>query len=207
MKTLDSIIMQRQSTRFFTDDVPAKELIEQIVEAGRLAPYAGIVQKRRESIRHFIVLSRTTPIMKPIMALVEESRLEIVDEAHAAQMAERWPEMVKVLDMLYRKSADDMAAAPWLIIIAEQAGVPQREQVCLGHVMENMWLKATELELGAKPSSGIADIKDKAALCRLLGLDSKEDYAFDALSVGYPKTPLAKRDGERKPLPSLRWFE
>jgi len=207
MKTLDNIIMQRQSTRVFTDEVPTKELIEQIVEAGRLAPYAGIVQQRRDSFRHFFAVSRENPIMQPIMKLVEESRVEIVDEAHAAGMDERWPEMVKVLDMLYRKSADDMAAAPWLIIIAEQAGVPQREQVCLGHVMENMWLKATELELGAKPSSGIADIRDKAALCTLLGLDSEEDYAFDALSVGYPKIPLTTRDGERKPLPSMRWFE
>ncbi len=207
MKTLDTIIMQRQSTRVFTNDIPEKALIEAIVESGRLAPYAGIVQQRRDSFRHFFAVSRENPIMESIMKLVEESRLEIVDHAHAEGMAERWPEMVKVLDMLYRKSADDIAAAPWLIIIAEQAGVPQREQVCLGHVMENMWLKATELELGAKPSSGIADIKDKATLCALLGLDSNEDYAFDALSVGYPKIPLTLRDGERKPLPSLRWFE
>ena len=207
MKNFDEIIMQRQSTRVFTDEIPEKQLIEAIVEAGRLAPYAGIVQQRRDSFRHFFAISRTNPIMERIMPLVEESRKEIVAEAHAKELEKRWPEMVKVLDMLYTKSADDIAAAPWLIIIAEQAGIPQREQVCLGHVMENMWLKATELSLGAKPSSGIADIRDKAALCALLGLDSNEDYAFDALSVGYPKIPLAHRDGERKPIASLRWFE
>ena len=161
MKTLDTIIMQRQSTRVFTDEVPEKALIEAIVESGRLAPYAGIVQQRRDSFRHFFAVSRTNPIMESIMKLVEESRIEIVDHAHAEGMAERWPEMVKVLDLLYRKSADDIAAAPWLIIIAEQAGVPQREQVCLGHVMENMWLKATEFELGANPPPALLTSRTK----------------------------------------------
>lgn len=203
----DEIISQRQSVRVFSDEVPPAELIEAIVEAGRLAPYAGIVQREREAFRHFFVISRDNPIMGSLMELVERGRLEIVEAAHEEGLEQRYPGMMKVLDMLYRKPADDMAASPWLIVIAEQAGIPQREQVCLGHVMENMWLKATELGLGAKPSSGVADIKDKAAFKKLLGINDEEDYAFDALSVGYPKFPLPVRDGERKPLKSLVWFE
>ena len=203
----DEIISQRQSVRVFSDEFPPKELIEAIVEAGRLAPYAGIVQRERESFRHFFVISRNSEIMAPLMALVEKGRLEIMDAAEKDNMRRRYPGMMKVLDMLYKKSADDMAASPWLIVIAEQAGIPQREQVCLGHVMENMWLKATELGLGAKPSSGVADIKDKAAFKALLGIDDEEDYAFDALSVGYPKFPLPIRDENRKPEKSLVWFE
>jgi len=203
----DEILTQRQSTRVFSDEVPPKELIEAIVEAGRLAPYAGIVQRERESFRRFFVISRENPIMEPLMALVEKGRLEIVEAAHAEAMELRYPGMMMVLDMLYRKPADDMAASPWLIVIAEQGGIPQREQVCLGHVMENMWLKATELGLGAKPSSGVADIKDKAAFKKLLDIHDEEDYAFDALSVGYPKFPLPLRDENRKPAKSLVWFE
>ena len=68
MKTLDTIIMQRQSTRVFTDEVPEKALIEAIVESGRLAPYAGIVQQRRDSFRHFFAVSRTNPIMVPLFS-------------------------------------------------------------------------------------------------------------------------------------------
>ncbi len=203
----DEIISQRQSVRVFSDEFPPKELIEAIVEAGRLAPYAGIVQRERESFRHFFVISRNSEIMAPLMALVEKGRLEIMDAAEKDNMRLRYPGMMKVLDMLYKKSADDMAASPWLIVIAEQAGIPQREQDCLGHVMENMWLKATELGLGAKPSSGVADIKDKAAFKALLGIEDDEDYAFDALSVGYPKFPLPIRDENRKPQKSLVWFE
>ena len=41
MKTFDEILRLRRSIREFTDEVPPKDLIEKIIDAGYLAPYAA----------------------------------------------------------------------------------------------------------------------------------------------------------------------
>lgn len=89
--------------------------------------------------------------------------------------------------------------APLLIVAAERAGRPAREHAALGYVMENMWLRATELGLGFKLCSGVSDVKDQSAMKRLFGLPEEENYAFEGCSLGYAVSDLYREDTRQLP--------
>ena len=46
-------IRKRKSTRNYTDEEVKQEQIEQVLEAGRLAPFAGLAQAEKTDFRHF----------------------------------------------------------------------------------------------------------------------------------------------------------
>ncbi len=50
--------------------------------------------------------------------------------------------------MIGDKGIPGVSTAPYFIIIAELRGIPPAEQESLAHVLENMWLKTTALNLG-----------------------------------------------------------
>jgi len=56
-KIIDQVIESRRSIRKFKLEAPPKELIEQVLQAGLLAPYSG-VGVTREDFRRFIVIPR-----------------------------------------------------------------------------------------------------------------------------------------------------
>jgi nitroreductase len=56
MKTFDEILRQRRSTRVFTDEVPSKNLIDRIIDAGILAPYAAQAVGSDKNFRRFYVV-------------------------------------------------------------------------------------------------------------------------------------------------------
>lgn len=204
---LNEILLQRQTVRNFSDESPGKELLGQVMEAGRLAPFAGLVQRDCEAFRHFFVIARDSAIMERLKGLVEQGRREEAARVRAEGLNQKYPQVADLIQGLSTKPANDLLIAPYLIVVAERGGLPQREQVCLGYVLENMWLKATELGLGIKVCSGVADIADKASLQELFGLPLEEPYAFDAVSIGIPKGQVPDRTADRKPLSSIRYFE
>jgi len=206
LKTLDEILWQRQSIRQFDERALEKEMIEKIIEAGRLAPFAGLVQKNTDSFRHFFVIHRDSETAQKVKRLVEEGRRAEAVRIHETHLDERYPEVAAMMKHISTKPADDIFLSPWLIIIAERAGLPQREEICLGYVLENMWLKATEAGVALKICSGISDIHDRESLKNLLGLDAETDYAFDACSVGYPKYPVQEKREHPKPVRSVKYF-
>ncbi len=205
--SLDEALLQRQTVRVFSDEKPEKEKLEAMIEAGRLAPFAGLVQKDAERFRHFFVVPRESALMPKLQALVQQGRRAEAERMAREGLDKRFPESAAMLRALGERPAEDLLLAPYLIVAAERGGVPQREKVVLGYVLENMWLKATELGLAVKVCSGVADVADTAALAALFGLDENETYAFDAVSVGCPRGPLPARTAERKPLPSVTWCE
>ena len=145
--------------------------------------------------------------MPKLQALVQQGRKEEAERMAREGLDKRFPESAATLRALGGQPATDRLAAPYLIVVAERGGVPQREKVVLGYVLENMWLKATELGLGLKVCSGVSDIADTGSLKALFGLDENETYAFDAVSVGYPKQELPVRAADRKPLPDVTFFD
>ncbi len=191
--------------RAFADEAPEREKLEAMLEAGRLAPFAGLVQKDAERFRHFFVVPRGSALMPKLQALVQQGRREEAARMAREGLDKRFPESAAMLRALGERPAEDLLLAPYLVVVAERGGVPQREKVVLGYVLENMWLKATELGLAVKVCSGVADIADTASLRELFGLDENETYAFDAVSVGYPKEAPPVRTAERRPLASVTW--
>ena len=55
---LDKVIQTRRTIRSFTDEVPPRRQIEQIIEAGLLAPYAAAALEGVKLFRRFFVFER-----------------------------------------------------------------------------------------------------------------------------------------------------
>lgn len=200
---LDRIIRSRHSVRQYTDEIPTKEMIGQIIEAGRLAPYAGLPNIGTTDFRRFFVLAKNSVQTDQLKGLTVDavkrtlSKLEPNDD----------PKMKPFLSALRGiiSNGPKMGQAPWLIIIAERRGFPVREDQALAYCLENMWLKATALGLGIQLYSAIEDLKDDSKFCEMLGLTTGE-FSFDACSVGFPIKPIA--DNTRpEPHLSITWFE
>ncbi|MFA5182958.1 MAG: nitroreductase family protein [Syntrophales bacterium] len=80
--------------------------------------------------------------------------------------------------------------APYLIVIAEHRGIPDLGQHALAHCLENMWLKATALNLGFEIISVMSKMGDDEQFCRLLGLRPGE-WDLMGCAVGYSEHPLS----------------
>lgn len=207
MTYLDTIIMQRQKIAAFSSEKePGREELESLAEAGRQAPFAGMAQKDCESFRRFFVIHRDSKTAGRLEALCSEERARESQRIRAEGLDQKYPSAAFFADHFAGGGAADLLVSPWLIVIAERGGYPAREESCLGYVMENMWLKATELGLAFKPCSVVSDVKNKEELKRILGLEDDEAYAFDACNVGWPAREIKKRTDHPKPVKSVTWF-
>ena len=56
----DEIIKSRRSVRFFKDEFPLKKNIEDILDAGMMAPYAAQAVGENEEFRRFFVFKNGT---------------------------------------------------------------------------------------------------------------------------------------------------
>lgn len=200
---LDRLMRMRKSTRAFRSEAPERELVEAIVEAGRLAPYAGLAQKGRTNFRHFFILPTSGETAASIRAAVSKAIQEKLE--HLSKDAQ--PEMNTMLSVMRMISEKGLPpwTAPYLIIVAEQRGYPAREEAVLAHCMQNMWLKATALGIGFQLVSSVSDLNDGDTLCNLLGLPVGA-YAYDACMIGYPAESLSDRQ-RSEPIPSVTWLE
>ena len=176
-------IRKRKSTRNYTDEEVKQEQIEQVLEAGRLAPFAGLAQAGKTDFRHFFVIKRGSETAEKLMDLVLEARKEDLREVEEKHLEENYPVYAGAVRNGAGKKPTDLFMAPLLIVAAERAGRPAREHAALGYVMENMWL-----------CSGVSDVKDQEAMKRLFGLPEEENYAFEGCSLGYAVSDLYRED-------------
>lgn len=192
-------IRKRKSTRNYTEEEVKREQIEQVLEAGRQAPFAGLAQAGKTDFRHFFVIKRGSETAEKLMDLVLEARKEDPREVEEKHLEEKYPVYAGAVKNGAGKKPMDLFMAPLLIVAAERAGRPAREHAALGYVMENMWLRATELGLGFKLCSGVSDVKDQSAMKRLFGLPEEENYAFEGCSLGYAVSDLYREDTRQLP--------
>lgn len=205
-EVLDMLIRTRRSVRNFTNEVPSKELVEQIVEAGRLAPYAILAVAKQTDFRHFVVISNNSPAIGKIKTILKDlMKSQISQHEKAAQNNKTLQSFITSLSMQVEKGALGVGNAPYLIIVAERHGIPPIEQKSLSHIMQNMWLKTTALGLGLELVSGIGRLSDNKEFCDIIGLPSGE-YGFDACSVGFPAT-VVSREGRDVPCKSIKWID
>ena len=202
-EVLDRLITARRSVRVFKDDIPDKDLIVQIIEAGRQAPYAGLANRGTDDFRHFFVLAKESPAVATLRSVASR----IVRDKLARFEEENKPRMQNMLQAMRMISEKGMPpwSAPWLIIIAERKGYPARESQSLACILENMWLKTTSLGLGMQLISAINDLEDSAELADLTGLPVGE-YAFDACQIGWP-VPEPRAAPREEPKSSVTWIE
>lgn len=204
-EVLDILLRTRRSIRSFTKEVPSKELIEEIIETGRLAPYAILAVAKQIDFRHFFVISNNSLQMDKIKnILVDVIKSQISANEKEAKSNITLQSFITSLKMQVEKGVLGVGTAPYLIIVAERRGIPPIEQKSLSHVMQNMWLKSTALGLGFELVSVIGRLSDNKDFCDILGVPTGE-YGFDACAIGFATTAVTK-EGRAIPHPSIKWI-
>jgi len=206
----DNIIEARRSIRFFNDEMPPKECIEDIINAGLLAPYAAQAVGEEEYFRKFIVISKNSEKMKEI-AEIAKNNVKMASKGLKAQMEknpylkEKGSSFLKRLELFADKGVLGIGTAPYYIVVAEKKGFPPVEQQSLAHCLQNMWLKATSLDLGFHLVSATAQMGEDKDFCEILGINPGE-FGVNGCAVGYPKEipPKASRPAVKE---ITKWIE
>ncbi len=189
-------IFSRRSTRKMKDELPPRELIEQVIEAGRAAPSGSDMQSTR-----FIVITDKT---------VQADLARIVQEEFAKMEAD--PDMYVALrhSISAAKKGNYVFHynAPVLIVTANKKslGNAMADSAC---ALENMMIAANALDLGACWINQLHWLTDRKAVQDYLhGLGMEEDeFVTGGLILGYGADGGPVR-GERKPKGNpVNWVE
>ena len=205
----DEIVKSRHSIRVFKEEKPPKELIEEIIESGMLAPYAAAAVGNENDFRRFFVFQKDSKSIETLARLMENKAADGVQHFESLIiekpfMKSKFQPFLNRLKMVVDKGVPGVSTAPYFIIVAELRGIPPAEQESLAHVLENMWLKATALDLGFQLISLTSQMAEDEELMKLLGLPVK--FALNGCAIGYPAiTPtVTPRPDTRK---ATRWMD
>lgn len=183
-KILDEIIANRRTIREFKPDVPPKESIEAILEAGLQAPFAAMAVIGEKRFRRFFVLKEGESMNK--LAEIIQERIKVLLDNLSKQ--DNMPPKAEV----FLKVLKDIAVSgfnlrpPYFIIVAEKEGFPPVAQLSLAHCLENMWLKATTLGLGFRLVTLVSELSKDPEFCEFIGIKPGE-YVVNGCAIGYAK--------------------
>jgi nitroreductase len=209
---LDRILAERRSYRMFGPEFPPEDAIRRIIHAGLLAPFAAAaVGNATDYFRRFFVMKKGSQSIHAAAPLVmaeihrmseslhEEMKNNLRHREHAMGFAQR-------LAMIKKRGAvPGIGTAPYYVVVAERRGYPPVEMQSLAHCMENMWLKATALDLGFQLVSITAEMAQNPEFCNLLGIAPGE-WALMGCAIGYPQEKLSP--SIRPPVEDVtRWLE
>ena len=198
MSDMLEFIQSRRSTRRFQDRLVPKELIGQIVEAGRYAPSGGNNQSS-----HFLVI-RNREILDRLAELVRQefSKMEIEEGMYSS--------LVNSIRLSKTGKYEFHYHAPVLIAVANRKDYGNNIADC-ACALENMMLMANALDLGSCWINQLKWLNENEALLaieRELGL-LEHERIYGALSVGFAGTKDSLPD--RKPLArrgnAVTWIE
>ncbi len=176
---MTQVISARRSVRSFSDEVPAREALEQILAAGLAAPYAAAMAPGATRDRRFFVSPRGSAASAAAKAAIEA-------HAVAALASGDLPAPLRArLESVSEGRLLGVGTAPYYVVIAERGAMMPVQQQSLAHALENMWLMATALGLGMHLVSATTTMSDDPAFCRLLGLPVGE-FALNGCAIGIP---------------------
>ncbi len=209
-KYLDEIVASRRSVRIFKDEFPPKEDVEKILVSGMQAPYAAQAVGKEEIYRRFFVFKNGTESMKTAQELMRKKAEEGLN--HFKKILEEQPfvkpkvqPFMEKLQLFVDKGVLGVGTAPYFIVVAELRGIPPVEQESIAHCLENMWLKATELELGLHLVSLTSQMSEDEGFLKLLGIP-RGPYGLNGCAIGYPADKISDVERPiRKPV--TKWIE
>ena len=209
---LDRILAERRSYRIFKPELPPEDAIRCILHAGLLAPFAAAaVGNSTDYFRRFFVMRLGSQSMKAAAPLVME-QVGVMEEMLKKEM-ERNPSFRKMADSFARRldairkmgRVPGIGTAPYYLIVAERKGYPPVELQSLSHCMQNMWLKATALDLGFQLVSITSQMSANPAFCKILGIPAGE-WELMGCAIGYPQDELSP--SIRPPVEDVtRWLD
>ena len=203
-KFFDEIIMSRRSVRFFKDQFPSKDDIENILKAGLMAPYAAQAVGENEDFRRFFVFKNGTESMEIVGNLMIKKAEQGLN--HFKQMLTEKPFLkskvqpfMEKLQSIVDNGVLGVGTAPYFVVVAELRGIPPVEQESIAHCLENMWLKATELKLGFHLVSLTSQMEAEDEFMKLLQIPVGK-YGINGCAIGYPAmdTPPVPRPDTKK---------
>ena len=197
-QALDEIIAARRSIRSFKQDAPPREMIEAILQAGLLAPFAGLAVGSGKDYRRFVVIPRDSGVSARAAEIIKRQMVLMFDHLRQKMQqdpafAQQGKAFAKRLEMIAEHGLP-IGNAPYYIVVAERKGIPPVEAQSLAHCLQNMWLKATALGLGFQLISATAEMSGNKDFCELLGIPFGE-FRLDGCLIGYPDRPPAPIDG------------
>ena len=189
-------IRTRRSTRRLLPDIPDRALLEQIIEAGRLAPSGSNSQTT-----HFIVITNKE-LLNEIAGIVmaEFAKMEVTEDTYVS--------LRNSILMSQKGQYYFHYMAPVLIVTANKKGYGNAlaDSAC---ALENMMIAANALDLGSCWINQLHWLDESEAVRSFMGnLGLGEDETITGgLIVGYP----AAGEPEREPLPRkgnpVTWVE
>nr|WP_320160295.1 nitroreductase family protein [uncultured Methanoregula sp.] len=210
--SLDQILAERRSYRVFRPEHPSDDEIRRILHAGLLAPFAAAaVGNSKDYFRRFFVmrsgsasLNATIPlVMRHVASMARELESEMEKNPALREKAGMFAQRLSAIKK--KGTVPGIGTAPFYIVVAERRGFPPVELQSLAHCMENMWLKATALELGFQLVSITSQMSQDPAFCKILGIPVGE-WELMGCAVGYPADELSP--SIRPPVEDVtRWLE
>ena len=209
---LDQILADRRSYRMFRPEYPEPDDIRRILHAGLLAPYAAAaVGGSKDYFRRFFVMKKGSPSLDAAIPLFMEQATTMAqglekDLATNPVLRQKAVSFVQRLGMIRKMGrVPGVGNAPYFIVVAERRGFPPVELQSLAHCLENMWLKATALELGFQIVSLTSQMSGNPVFCNILGIPVGE-WELMGCAVGYPADELSP--SIRPPVEDVtRWLE
>ncbi|MCD8072280.1 MAG: nitroreductase family protein, partial [Alistipes sp.] len=161
-----------------------------IVESAVYAPFGGATGIPLGELRKIFIFRKGTPAWESLNRIM------------AGQMRRNSRKLKSVVTLLpflnnklgpFARKIDDIARngipamddAPYIIVVAEKKGFPPVEKQSLAHAMENMWLTATDLDLGFQMISATGTLSSNKEFLNLIEIKGGK-YAFDGCAVGCP---------------------
>lgn len=195
-RILDRVIVERRTSRRFTDEAVTDSVIIDIIHAGLHAPFASAaVAESTDYFRKFFVIRNDSETMKHIRPFFFREVQDMATELEkAAARNDDFGEIaggfIKRLAMIVNSgTVPGVGTAPVFIVIAEKKGFPPVEQSSLAHCMENMWLKATTLGLGFQLVSVTAQMGNIDEFCEIFKLQPGR-WGYMGCAIGYPVEDL-----------------
>ena len=206
-RVLDHLIESRHTVRKFKNEAPPKAMIEQVLQAGMLAPYAQIVTTR-EDFRRFVVIPKESEATPKAAALLRRRANTLFGELKEKMQNDDFCRINGVkylgrLETIGPKGMPLLGNAPYYIVVADQRVVLDKSSLALAHCLQNMWLKATALGLGFQLLTLTEEMTKDQKFCELIGIPFGE-YVLDGCLIGYPDAQPAV--SKRPPLDEMtRW--
>lgn len=190
---IDSVLDARYTCRSFSDKVPSKEEIEAVIHAGAISPFASIAAKEVTPFRHFFVFTKGDERLETINRLYrEQSAADLANLQIEKETDEFLKNNSESLEKLWGtasvRGANVFPDPPCYIVVAEWRGARRAERQSLAHLMQNMWIKATSMNMAFNVISVTESMVNNKEFCDIFGLPVGM-YGFHACVLGWDKNP------------------
>jgi nitroreductase len=178
----DAILGARHSVREFSSTLPSKEAVEEIIQAGLLAPFGALAVAGKLNFRKVFIFRNSSAALDEAAKIIKN---RIAKQADELEKELGLIPYVQILKRIGQQGMPAVSRAPYYVVVGEIKGIPPVAAHSLCYCLQNMWLKATSLGIGLQIISATMQMDSDQEFCRLLNIPVGE-YALDGCALGYP---------------------